>query len=43
MELTNEVLLEMESQRKNQQSQGKVEVTEEPKRLMMQETTRGFS
>lgn len=40
MELTDEVLLEMESQRKSQE---KVEEIEEPKRLMMQETARGFS
>lgn len=43
MELTDEVLLEMESQRKSQENQEKVEEIEETKRLMMQETARGFS
>ena len=41
-ELTNEDLMESEVQRKNKRRQEE-EVTEEPKRFMMQEMARGFS
>ena len=40
-ELTNEDLIELEAQRKEKERQK--EVTEEPKRFMMQEMARGFS
>ena len=41
-ELTNEDLMELEAQRKDKRRQEE-EVTEEPKRFMMQEMARGFS
>ena len=40
--LTNEDLMELEAQRKDEQRQEK-EVTEEPKRFTMQEMAKGFS
>ena len=42
-ELTNEDLMELEAQRKDEERQEEEEVTEELKRFMMQEMTRGFS
>ena len=42
-ELTNEGLMELEAQRKDEERQEKEEVTEEPKRVTMQEMARGFS
>ena len=42
-ELTNEDLMELEGKRKDEKSQEEEEVTEEPKRFMMQEMARGFS
>ena len=42
MELTNEDLMELEAQRKDEKRQEE-EVTEEPKRFMMQEMSKGFS
>ncbi len=42
-ELTNENLMELEAQRKDEERQEEEEVTEGPKRFMMQEMTRGFS
>ena len=41
-ELTNEDLMELEAQRKDERRQEE-EVTEEPKRFMIQEMARGFS
>ena len=41
-ELTNEDLMELETQRKDEERQEE-EVTEEPKRFTMQEMARGFS
>ena len=40
-ELTNEDLMELETQRKDKERQEE-EVTEEPKRFTMQEMARGF-
>ena len=42
-ELTNEDLMELEAQRKDEERQEEEKVTEEPKKLMMQEMARGFS
>ena len=42
-EHTNEDLMELEAQRKDEERQEEEEVTEEPKRFMTQETARGFS
>ena len=42
-ELTNEDLMELEAQRKDKERQEEEEVTEEPKRVMMQEMAKGFS
>ena len=42
-ELTNEDLMELEAQRKDEKRQEEEEVTEKPKRFMMQEMERGFS
>ena len=42
-ELTNENLMELEAQRKDEERQEEEEVAEEPKKFMMQEMTRGFS
>ncbi|TEA27056.1 hypothetical protein DBR06_SOUSAS34510007, partial [Sousa chinensis] len=42
-ELTNEDLMELEAQRKDEERQEEEEVTEEPKRFMTQEMARGFS
>ena len=42
-ELTNEDLMELEAQRKDEEGQEEEEVTEEPKRFMTQEMARGFS
>ena len=41
--LTNEDLMELEAQRKDEEGQEEEELTEEPKRFMMQEMERGFS
>ena len=41
--LTNEDLIELEAQRKNEERQEEEEVTEEPKSFMMPEMARGFS
>ena len=41
-DLTNEHLMELEAQRKDEERQGE-EVTEEPKRFTMQKMERGFS
>ena len=40
-ELTNENLMELEAQRKDEDRQEEEEVTEEPKRFTMQEMARG--
>ena len=42
-ELTNEDLMELEAQRKDEERQEEEEVTEEPKKFTMQEMARGFS
>ena len=42
MEFTNEDLMELEAQRKDEERPEK-EVTEEPKKFMTQEMARGFS
>ena len=42
-ELTNEDLMELEAQRKDQERQEEEEVTEEPKRFTTQEMAREFS
>ena len=42
-ELTNEVLMELQAQRRDEERQEEEEVTEEPKRFTMQEMARGFS
>ena len=42
-ELTNEDLMELEAQRKDEKRQEKEKVTEEQKRFTTQETARGFS
>ena len=42
-ELTNEDLMELEAQRKNEERQEEEEITEEPKRFTMQKMARGFS
>ena len=42
-ELTNEDLMELEAQRKDEERQEEEEVTEEPKRFTTQEMARGFS
>ena len=42
-ELTNEDLMELEAQRKDEERQEEEEVTEEPKRFMTQEMAREFS
>ncbi|KAJ8780405.1 hypothetical protein J1605_011669 [Eschrichtius robustus] len=42
-ELTNEDLMELEAQRKDEERQEEEEITEEVKRFMTQEMTRGFS
>ncbi|KAJ8794349.1 hypothetical protein J1605_019011 [Eschrichtius robustus] len=42
-ELTIEDLMELEAERKDKERQEEEEVTEEPKRCMMQETASGFS
>ena len=42
-EVTNEDLVELEAQRKDEERQEDEEVTEEPKRFMTQEISRGFS
>ena len=42
-ELTNEDLMELEAQRKDEERQEEEEVTEELKRFTMQEMARGFS
>ena len=42
-ELTNEDLMELEAQRKDEERQEEEEVTEELKRFVMQEMARGFS
>ncbi|XP_057390086.1 tigger transposable element-derived protein 1-like isoform X2 [Balaenoptera acutorostrata] len=42
-ELTNEDLMELEAQRKDEEGQEEEEVTEEPKRFTTQEMARGFS
>ncbi|TEA34734.1 hypothetical protein DBR06_SOUSAS20210023, partial [Sousa chinensis] len=42
-ELTNEDLMELEAQRKDEERQEEEEVTEEPKIFMTQEIARGFS
>ena len=42
-ELTNEDLMELEAQRKDEERQEEEEVTEEPKIFTMQEMARGFS
>ena len=42
-EFTNEDLLELEAQRKDEERQEEEEVTKEPKRFRMQEMARGFS
>ena len=42
-ELTNEDLMELEAQRKDEERQKEKEVPEEPKRFTMQEVARGFS
>ena len=42
-ELTNEDLMELEAQRKDEEKQEEEDVTEEPKRFTMQEMARGFS
>ena len=41
-ELTNEDLMELEAQRKDEEGQEEEKVTEEPKRFMIQEMVRGF-
>ena len=41
--LTNEDLIELEAQRKDEERQKEEEVTKEPKRFMTQEMARGFS
>ena len=41
--LTNENLMELEAQRKDEERQEEEEVTEEPQRFTMQEMARGFS
>ena len=42
-ELTNEDLMELEAQRKDEERQEEEKVTEKPKRFTMQEMARGFS
>ena len=42
-ELTNEDLMELEAQRKDEERQEEEEVTEEPKRVTTQEMAWGFS
>ena len=42
-ELTNEDLMELEAQRKDEERQEEEEVTEEPKRFTVQGMARGFS
>ena len=42
MELTNEDLMELQAQRKDEERQEE-EVSEKPKRFMMQEMPRGFA
>ena len=42
-ELTNEDLMELEAQRKDEERQEEEDVTEEPKRFTTQEMARGFS
>ena len=42
-ELTNEDLMELEAQRKDEERQEEEEVTEEPKRFTTQKMARGFS
>ena len=43
MELTNEDLMKLEAQRRDEERQEEEEVTEEPKRFMTLEMVRGFS
>ena len=42
VELTNQDLVELEAQRKDEERQEEEEVTEEPKRFTTQEIARGF-
>ena len=43
MKLTNDDLMELEAQRKDEERQEEGEVTKEPKKFMTQETARGLS